>query len=115
MRRRAATSRPVTGDVIATIVDTKALWETVVAAFVAGVGTTIVFSLAILGATRFTDASREGQVAARGLVRCARDHRGAGDVRRGGHRRDRDDDEVGGLGFVSCVRFGTSRSSRCWR
>ncbi len=48
---------------IATIVDTKALWETVVAAFVAGVGTTIVFSLAILGATRFTHASREGQVA----------------------------------------------------
>lgn len=40
------------GGVIATIVDTTVLSETVVAAFVAGVGTTIVFSLAILGATR---------------------------------------------------------------
>jgi hypothetical protein len=46
--------------VIATIVDTKALWETVAAAFVAGVGTTIVFSFAILGATRFGEASRDG-------------------------------------------------------
>ena len=46
---------------IATIVDTKALWETVVAAFVAGVGTTIVFSLAILGAARFAEANREDQ------------------------------------------------------
>ena len=45
---------------IATIVDTEALWQTVVAAFVAGVGTTIVFSLAILGATRFAEANREG-------------------------------------------------------
>jgi hypothetical protein len=45
---------------IATIVDTEALWQTVVAAFVAGVGTTIIFSLAILGATRFSEASREG-------------------------------------------------------
>jgi hypothetical protein len=47
--------------VIATIVDTTALWETVVAAFVAGVGTTIVFSLAILGASRFAEANREDQ------------------------------------------------------
>ena len=45
---------------IATIVDTKALWETVVAAFTAGVGTTIVFSIAILGATKFAEANREG-------------------------------------------------------
>jgi hypothetical protein len=44
---------------IATI-DTTALWETVVAAFVAGVGTTFVFSLAILGAARFTEANRDG-------------------------------------------------------
>ena len=48
---------------IATIVDTKALWETVAAAFVAGVGTTIVFSLAILGATRFSDLRRDGRAA----------------------------------------------------
>lgn len=46
---------------IATIVDTTALWQTVVAAFIAGVGTTIVFSIAILGATKFADANREGQ------------------------------------------------------
>ena len=55
--------------VIATIVDTTALWETVVAAFVAGVGTTIVFSLAILGATRFAEANRDGQRFARGDLR----------------------------------------------
>ena len=46
---------------LATIVDTKALWQTVVAAFIAGVGTTIVFSIAILGAARFSEASREGR------------------------------------------------------
>jgi hypothetical protein len=43
---------------IATIVDGDALWQTIAAAFVAGVGTTLVFSLAILGATGFTEASR---------------------------------------------------------
>jgi hypothetical protein len=47
--------------VIGTIVDTTALWETVVAAFAAGVGTTVVFSLAILGAARFAEANREGR------------------------------------------------------
>jgi hypothetical protein len=47
--------------VIATIVDTHALLETVIAAFVAGVGTTVVFSLAILGGVRFADASRDGR------------------------------------------------------
>jgi hypothetical protein len=46
--------------VIATIVDTKALWETVVAAFIAGVGTTIIFSFAILGASKFGEANRDG-------------------------------------------------------
>ena len=55
---------------IATIVDTEALWETVVAAFVAGVGTTIVFSLAILGATRFAEANREGNGFARDDLRA---------------------------------------------
>jgi MFS family permease len=50
---------------IATIVDTTALWQTIAAAFVAGVGTTIVFSLAILGAARFSEASRDGH---RGLA-----------------------------------------------
>jgi hypothetical protein len=46
---------------IATIVDTQALLETIVAAFVAGVGATIIVSLAILGSVRFADASREGR------------------------------------------------------
>ncbi len=46
---------------LATIVDTEALWQTVVAAFIAGVGTTLVFSLAILGAARFGEASRDGR------------------------------------------------------
>ena len=46
---------------LATIVDTSALWQTIVAAFVAGVGTTLVFSLAILGAARFAEASRDGR------------------------------------------------------
>lgn len=46
---------------LATVVDTNALWQTILAAFVAGVGTTLVFSLAILGAARFSDANREGR------------------------------------------------------
>ena len=46
---------------ISAAIDTKALWETVVAAFVAGVGTTFVFSLAILGIARFAEFSREGR------------------------------------------------------
>ncbi len=61
LARRVRLRRPRPRDMIATIVDTKALWETVAAAFVAGVGTTIVFSLAILGATRFAEANREGR------------------------------------------------------
>jgi hypothetical protein len=53
--------------VIATIVDTDALWETVVGATVAGIGTTFVFSLAILGAARFTEANRDGRTLEAGL------------------------------------------------
>ena len=48
---------------LATIVDTKALWETIVAAFVAGVGTTLIFSVAILGFARSSEAAREGRSA----------------------------------------------------
>jgi hypothetical protein len=51
----------VSASVIATIVDTTALWQTIAAALVAGVGTTLVFSLAILGVARFAEASREGR------------------------------------------------------
>ena len=46
---------------LATIVDTSALWQTIVAAFIAGVGTTLVFSLAILGVARFAEANRQGR------------------------------------------------------
>jgi hypothetical protein len=46
---------------LATVVDTTALAKTVVYAFVAGVGVTLAFSLAILGAARFTDLSRAGR------------------------------------------------------
>jgi hypothetical protein len=49
---------------LATIVDTNALLKTVVAAFIAGVGVTLIFSLAILGASRFVDRSRDGRPAA---------------------------------------------------
>jgi hypothetical protein len=46
---------------IATIVDTNALLQTIGAAFVAGVGATIIVSLAILGSVRFADANRDGR------------------------------------------------------
>jgi hypothetical protein len=49
---------------IATIVDGKAVWQTVVAAIVAGVGVTIIFAFALLGATRSVDLSRDGRTAA---------------------------------------------------
>ena len=48
---------------LATVIDTEALWQTIIAAFVAGVGTTFVFSIAILGAARFGEASRDGRTA----------------------------------------------------
>jgi hypothetical protein len=48
---------------LATIVDTEALLKTVVAAFIAGVGVALIFSLAILGASRFVDLSRDGRSA----------------------------------------------------
>jgi cytochrome c biogenesis protein CcdA len=44
---------------LATVVETKELWQTALAALVAGVGVTIIFSLAIYGATRFADLSRD--------------------------------------------------------
>lgn len=49
--------------VLATVVDTKALWETVVAAFVFGVGTTTIFSIALLGFARSAEATRSGRSA----------------------------------------------------
>jgi hypothetical protein len=46
---------------LATVVETDALLQTVAAAFVAGVGVTLIFSLAIMGAARFADLSRDGR------------------------------------------------------
>ena len=43
----------------ATIVDTEALWQTVAASVVAGLGVTLIFSLTIWGATRYADLSRD--------------------------------------------------------
>ena len=49
---------------LATVVDTQALLSTSAAAFIAGVGVTLIFSLAILGASRFVDMTRDGRPAA---------------------------------------------------
>jgi hypothetical protein len=43
----------------AEIVETKELVQTVVYAFVAGVGVTVIFSMAIWGVARFVDLSQE--------------------------------------------------------
>ena len=49
---------------IATVVETKELLQTVVASVVAGLGITIAFSIAVYGATRFADLSRDQRPAA---------------------------------------------------
>jgi hypothetical protein len=43
---------------LAVVVETKELVETVIASIVGGVGVTVVFSIAIWGAARFADLSR---------------------------------------------------------
>jgi hypothetical protein len=53
---------------MATIVETKALLETVIASFVAGVGITAAFSVAIWGGARFVDLSRGGRPLAAGAA-----------------------------------------------
>jgi hypothetical protein len=57
---------------LASIVDGEALLDTVIAAAVAGVGVTVVFSFAILGAALLGDARRDGRtgvaVGAAGLM-----------------------------------------------
>jgi hypothetical protein len=50
------------------LVDTEALLDTVAAAAVAGVGITLIFSLAIYGATRFVDLSRDERFVAAGAA-----------------------------------------------
>jgi hypothetical protein len=54
--------------VIATVVEVQELWRTVVAALAAGVGVTVVFSLAIYGATRFADTRRDERPLASGAA-----------------------------------------------
>ena len=46
---------------MAAIVDTNAVWQTVVVALGAGVGITLVFSIAILGVARFVELGRDGR------------------------------------------------------
>jgi hypothetical protein len=46
---------------LAALVDTGALLRTIAAAFIAGVGVTLIYSLAILGATRFAEMNRDGR------------------------------------------------------
>ncbi len=49
---------------IATVVDTTALWQTAIASLAAGVGVTVVFSIAILGVAKMSEANRDGRGAA---------------------------------------------------
>jgi hypothetical protein len=53
--------------IVAKIIDGHAAWQAVWTAVVAGVGVTIVFSLAVLGATRSTDMRRNDRPAQAGL------------------------------------------------
>jgi hypothetical protein len=48
---------------LATVVDTKALLETIAAALGAGIGVTFAFSLAILGGAGFVERGRDGRTA----------------------------------------------------
>jgi hypothetical protein len=56
---------------IATIVEGKELLETVVFSVVAGVGITVVFSVAIWGVARFADLNREQRPLAAGAAAAA--------------------------------------------
>jgi hypothetical protein len=53
---------------MATIVETKDLVETVLASLIAGVGVTVIFSVAIWGGARFVDLSRGGRPVAAGAA-----------------------------------------------
>jgi hypothetical protein len=52
----------------ATIVETKDLVQTVLFALVAGIGVTVIFSVAIWGAARFIDLGQESRRGAAGLA-----------------------------------------------
>jgi hypothetical protein len=53
---------------MAVVVETKELLQTIVASLVAGVGITVVFSLAIWGVARFADLSRADRPLAAGAA-----------------------------------------------
>ena len=53
---------------MAVVVETKQLLETVVASLVGGVGVTVIFSVAIWGAARFADLSRNERPLAAGAA-----------------------------------------------
>jgi hypothetical protein len=57
--------------IVAKVIDTHAAWQAIWTAAVAGVGISIVFSLAVLGATRSTDLrrdDRDGQAMVYGVL-----------------------------------------------
>ena len=49
---------------IATVVDTKALLQSIAAALVSGIGVTAIFCFVIYGTARFADMNRAGRTAA---------------------------------------------------
>jgi hypothetical protein len=53
---------------MAVVVETKELLETIVASIVAGVGITVIFSVAIWGVARFADLSRNERPVAAGAA-----------------------------------------------
>lgn len=53
---------------MAVVVETKELMQTVIASMVAGVGVTVVFSIAIWGVARFADLSRNERPLAAGAA-----------------------------------------------
>lgn len=53
---------------MAVVVETKELIETVVASVIAGVGITVIFSVAIWGVARFADLSRDERPLAAGAA-----------------------------------------------
>jgi len=53
---------------MAVVVETKQLLETVVASLVAGIGVTVIFSVAIWGVARFADLSRNERPLAAGAA-----------------------------------------------
>lgn len=53
---------------MAVVVETKELLETVIASLIAGVGITVVFSVAIWGVARFADLSRNERPLAAGAA-----------------------------------------------